>query len=107
MSGFEDREKAQQGQYAHQEKMNFNTEARASKLFGLWAADHLGLSGADANTYAMEVVEANLDEPGMDDVLRKVRADFDKKGLDISDHLMDVELAKAVEEAKKQLSSGS
>ena len=84
-------------------KMDFAVEARMSKLYGLWAAEQLGLSGADADTYAQSVVTANLEEPGFDDVLRKVRKDFDEKGLEISDHIMNVELEKAFNEAKNRL----
>ena len=103
MTSFDDREKAFENRHAHNEKLDFAVEARCCKLFGLWAAEKLGLEGANANTYAMEVVEANLDEPGFNDVFRKVRADFDAKGLDISDHMIDVEIHKALEEAKRQV----
>jgi hypothetical protein len=101
---FKDREKAFENKYAHQEKQGFDVEARCSKLFGLWAAKQLGLEGPDANTYAGEVVNANLEEPGFQDVLRKVRGDFDAKGVEVSDHVMGVELDKALTEAKKQIS---
>ena len=103
MTTFEDREKAFENKYAHEEKLGFDIEARCSKLFGLWAAQQMGLEGADAATYAMEVVESNLDEPGFQDVLRKVRTDFNDKKIEISDHLMRVELDKALEEAKRQI----
>ena len=105
MTTFDDREKAFENTFAHQEKLDFAVEARLSKLYGLWAAEQLGLDGADAETYAGEVVEANLEEPGFLDILRKVRADFDEKGLDISDHVMEAELEKCLAEAKKQLGS--
>ncbi|GJL84228.1 MAG: hypothetical protein DHS20C02_00030 [Micavibrio sp.] len=103
MNGFNDREKAFENKHAHDEAVDFTVEARCSKLYGLWAAEQLGLSGADANTYAMEVVESNLEEPGFDDVLRKVKGDFDEKSLDVSDHIMNAELDKALTEAKKQI----
>lgn len=103
MSGFEDREKAFENKYALEEKLDFAVEARASKLFGLWAASVMGLVGPDANTYAGDVVGANLEEAGFNDILRKVRKDFDTLGLLISDHVMDMELQKAVAEAKKQI----
>lgn len=105
MTTFDDREKAFESRFAHQEKLDFAVEARTSKLFGLWAAEKLGLSGADANTYAQSVVAANLEEKGFDDILRKVRKDFDAKSLEISDHLMHVELDKALAEARKQVQS--
>ena len=103
MDSFNDREKAFEDKYSHDEKVSFDVEARCSKLYGLWAAEQIGISGADAQTYAGEVVAANLEEPGFDDVLRKVRADFDEKGLEISDHVMRVELDRVLEEAKRQI----
>lgn len=103
MTTFDNREKSFESKFAYDKQMDFAVEARLSKLYGLWAAEKLGLSGADADTYASEVVVANLEEVGFDDVLRKVRKDFDEKGLDISDHTMQMELDKAFVEAKKQL----
>ncbi len=105
MTTFDDREQAFEGKFIHREKLDFAIEARTSKIFGLWAAEKLGLSGADASTYAQSVVGANLEEPGFDDVLRKVRKDFDEKNLDISDHIMNVELEKALDTAKEQIKS--
>jgi hypothetical protein len=105
MSGFDEREKAFESKFALDEKLDFAVEARTSKLFGLWAAEKLGLTGPDANTYAIEVVGANLEEVGFQDVIRKVRKDFDSKGVDVSDHIMDVELQKALVEAQKQVKS--
>lgn len=103
MSGFEDREKAFENKYAREERLGFDVEARCCKLFGLWAAEQMGLQGADALTYAHEVVSANLDEPGFDDVMRKVRADFNDKKVEVSDHLMKRHLDSALEEAKRQI----
>tara|TARA_R110001592_G_scaffold27763_21_gene102884 strand:+ start:21542 stop:21865 length:324 start_codon:yes stop_codon:yes gene_type:complete len=106
MTTFDDREKGFEGKFAHDGKLDFAVEARLSKLYGLWAAQQLGLEGADAQTYAASIVTVNLEEPGFDDILRKVRKDFDDKGLSISDHLMQAELQICLEEAQKQVSSG-
>ncbi|MFP4313343.1 MAG: DUF1476 domain-containing protein [Alphaproteobacteria bacterium] len=103
MTGFDERKDAFENKYAHDEKLNFDTEARCCKLFGLWAAEKLGISGPDADTYAKEVVMSNLEEPGFEDVFRKVRADFEEKGIEINDHQMRTEMDKALVEAKKQL----
>jgi hypothetical protein len=103
MTGFEDREKAFENRYAHQEKLSFEVEARCCKLFGLWAAEKLGLEGPDAHTYALEVVESNLEEAGFEDVLRKVRADFEDKSVEVSDHIMRTQLDQCLNEAKKQI----
>lgn len=106
MTGFNDRKDAFENKFAHDQDMMFKLEARTCKLFGLWAAEQLGLSGPDAETYAKEVVASNLEEVGYDDVKRKVRADFTGKGLDVSDHMMDAMLEKCGEEAKTQLMAG-
>ena len=103
MSGFEDREKAFENKYAREERLGFDVEARGCKIFGLWAAEQMGLTGENALTYAHDVVAANLDEPGFDDVLRKVRADFQDKKIEISDHLMNRHLESAMTEAKRQI----
>lgn len=106
MTGFNDRKDAFENKYAHDQEMMFKLEARTSKLFGLWAAEQLGLTGADADTYAREVVGANLEEAGYDDIKRKVRKDFDEKGVSVTEHMMDTMLTKAGEDAKKQLLEG-
>lgn len=103
MTTFDDREQAFERKFAHQEKVDFAVEARTSKLFGLWAAEKLGITGDAATTYAQSVVAANLKEAGFDDILEKVRKDFKDKGVEVSDHLMNVELDKALAEARKQI----
>lgn len=86
MTTFEDREKGFERKFAHDEELKFKATARRNKLLGLWAAEQLGLSGDDAQAYAREIVKADLAEPGEEDVFRKVRSDFDAKGVGQSDH---------------------
>lgn len=105
MSSFNDRENAFENKFANEEKLDFAVEARCSKLFGLWVAEQIGLGSADADTYAMEVVESNLEEPGFEDVLRKVNKDLDDKNIEISDHVLRTQLNSALEEAKRQLAA--
>ena len=76
MSTFNDREKAFEEKFAHDAEMQFKAEARRNKLLGLWAAELLGKSGEDANAYAAEVVKADLQETGDEDVYRKVATDL-------------------------------
>jgi hypothetical protein len=76
MTTFDDRENAFEAKFAHDSEMQFRAEARRNKLLGLWAADLLGKSGDDAAAYAVEVVSADFDEPGDEDVVRKVVADL-------------------------------
>jgi hypothetical protein len=104
MSGFDKREEGFEKKFAHDEELRFKAMARRNKLLGLWAAEKLALSGADADAYAKSVVVADFDEPGDEDVYRKVRADFEAKGVPVSDDelraTMNELLAKAVEEIK-------
>ena len=76
MSTFDDRENAFENKFAHDEAMKFKAEARTNKLLGLWAAELLGKSGDDAAAYAAEVVKADFEEAGHEDVVRKVAADL-------------------------------
>lgn len=99
----DDRKDAFEKKYAHDQELMFKVEARTCKLFGLWVAEQIGLSGADAETYAKEVVSANLEEAGFNDVKRKVVPDLQAKGKDVSDHILDRQLEIALEEAQKQL----
>ena len=86
MTQFDKREEAFELQFAHNEELKFKATARRNKLLGLWAAEKLGLSGAEADSYALAVVMSDFEEPGDHDVLRKIRKDFDAKGVEQSDH---------------------
>ncbi|MGY4307543.1 hypothetical protein ACVIJ6_004786 [Bradyrhizobium sp. USDA 4369] len=81
MTTFDKREDAFEKQFAHDEELKFKAEARRNKLLGLWAAEKLGKSGADADAYAKEVVAADFEEAGDADVLRKVLGDLSAKGV--------------------------
>jgi hypothetical protein len=76
MTTFDDRENAFENKYAHDQEMQFRAEARRNKLMGLWVADILGKSGEDADAYAKEVVKADFEEAGHEDVMRKVMGDL-------------------------------
>ena len=76
MTTFDDRESAFENKFAHDEEMKFKATARANKLLGLWAAELLGKSGDEANAYAIEVVKADFEEAGHEDVVRKVAGDL-------------------------------
>jgi hypothetical protein len=76
MTTFDERESAFENKFAHDEEMAFKAEARRNKLLGLWAAEKLGKSGEEAESYALEVVKSDFEEPGSEDVYRKVAADL-------------------------------
>ncbi len=86
MAQFDDRKKAFENKFAHDEELKFRANAKRNKLLGLWAAELMGLTGNEAANYAKEVIKADLIEPGEEDVYRKVKGDLDASGLDISEH---------------------
>lgn len=86
--GFDDRKKAFENKWAHDEELRFKVTARRNKLLGLWAAGEMGLTGEAAASYAKEIVVADLAETGDEDVVRKILADFSAKGVTRSDHLI-------------------
>ena len=108
MTTFEDREKGYERKFAHDQELKFRATARRNKMLGLWAAEQLGLSGEEAQAYAKEVIKADLEIPGDVDVFRKIRRDFDAKGVQKSDHqirskivdLMGVAISQIEAEAK-------
>ena len=79
MTTFDNREKAFESKFAQDADMQFRAEARRNKLLGLWAAGLLGKSGDGAAAYAMEVVNADFEEAGVEDVVRKVAGDLGAK----------------------------
>ncbi|MEQ9520068.1 MAG: DUF1476 domain-containing protein [Parvibaculum sp.] len=106
MSTFDKREEGFENKFAHDAELRFKAEARRDKLVGLWAAELMGLTGADADAYAKSVVAEDLKEAGDEDVFRKLRADLDAKGVAQSDHqirrTMDEMLARAVDEIQNK-----
>jgi len=100
---FDKREEGFEKKFAHDEELKFKATARRDKMLGLWAADKLGLAGAQAEAYSKEVVLAEFQEDH--DIFKKIRADFDAKKLAVSDEeirrVMGELMAKAVAETKK------
>ena len=81
MTTFDDREQAFEKKFALDEELRFKATARRNKLLGLWAAERLGRSGAEADAYAKTVVMSDFEEAGEGDVLRKVRGDLEAAGI--------------------------
>jgi hypothetical protein len=106
MTTFDKREEGFEKKFAHDEEMRFKANSRRNKLLGLWAAGQLGLSGPDAEAYAKEVVVADFEEAGDDDVFRKVRKDFDAKGVKQSDQQIRATMTSLMEEAIAQIKAG-
>ena len=104
MSNMKDREEGFERKFVFDEELRFKANARRNRALGMWAAEKLGKSGADAEAYAKEVVISDIEEAGDHDVFRKIRADFDTAGVDQSDHqirrTMDELMAQAIEQIK-------
>jgi hypothetical protein len=105
MTSFNDREKAYEKKFAHDAELKFKASARRNKLLGQWAAEKMGITGDEADNYAKGVVLADLEEPGEEDVFRKIRGDFDEAGIDQSDHQIRRTMAELMDTAVGQIES--
>lgn len=105
MTTFDDRDRAFENKYAHDQELQFKVMARRNKLLGLWAAAKLGKSTGDADAYAKEVVMSDFEEAGDDDVLRKVLGDLTAGGISITDVQLRAEMNRLLGEAKLQIMS--
>lgn len=103
MTDFNDRERAEEAKFAHDQDMHFRVQARRNRLLGHWAAEHMSLSDVEAEAYAKSVVQAEFEESGDEDVVRKLLGDLVSAGIDISEGDVRTAMdAKAVE-ARRQL----
>ena len=103
MSQFEDRQKGQEAKFAFDAEKKFKAEARRNKLLGIWAAELMSLSGDAANAYAAEVVAADFEEAGDEDVFRKVSADLKAKGVAVAEDVIRHKMAALVAVANQQI----
>ncbi|WP_062229052.1 DUF1476 domain-containing protein [Aureimonas frigidaquae] len=102
---FDDRKQEFESRYAHDQELRFRVEARRNKLLGLWAAEKLGLSGAEADAYALDVVKADLQSHGDADVQAKIVADFAAAGVTQSEHQIRRRMDELLLEAEAQVKS--
>ncbi|MEH6724960.1 MAG: DUF1476 domain-containing protein [Hyphomicrobiales bacterium] len=105
MTTFDKRKDAYESKFAHDEELRFKSEARRNKLLGLWAAEKLGFAGEKATEYAGAVVASDFDEPGDEDVFRKVRADFDQANVAVSDQELREKMVNLMAVAVQQIES--
>jgi hypothetical protein len=104
MTTFDKREEAFEQQFAHDEELKFKATARCNKMLGLWAAEKLGLKGAEADSYALSIVMADLE--GQHDVVRKIRTDFNAKGVEQSDHQISRTMTELMARAVADIKAG-
>jgi hypothetical protein len=111
MTTFDERERAFEKKFAMDEELRFKATVRRNKLLGLWAAQKLGLAGAEADAYAKEVVRTDFQRPGDDDLVEKLREDFAAKGVAQTDeqiHAAIVEMmATAIREVEAERGKSS
>lgn len=100
MSSIDDRGAAFEAQFAHDAELQFKVEARRNKLLGLWAADLLGRTGDAADAYAVEVVKADFEEAGDEDVFRKLSGDLGDR---VDEAAIRQQMKSALQEAKAQI----
>jgi len=106
MTTFDKREEGFEKKFALDEEQKFRAMARRNKLLGLWAAEKMGLVGAEAEAYAKQVVTADMAEAGDHDVFRKVRGDFDAKKVAQSDHQIRRTMDELMQTAAEQIKAG-
>jgi hypothetical protein len=106
MTTFDKREEGFEKKFALDEEQKFKALARRNRLLGMWAADQLGISGDEAAAYAKEVVAADFEEAGDDDVLRKVEKDFVAKGVKLDGAAIRAKMNELLAEAIAQVKAG-
>jgi hypothetical protein len=106
MSNFGDREKAFENQFAHDEEMKFRVTARRNRLVGAWAAEKMGLTPEETDAYAKAVVQADFEEAGDEDVIRKLLGDLVAAGVDADDAMVRAALDEKMVEARRQFIEG-
>lgn len=103
MTDFNDRERAEEAKFARDEDMHFRVQAHRNRLLGQWAAERMGLSAVEAEAYAKAVVQADFEEAGDEDVVRKLLGDLVSAGLDLSEADIRAALEAKSVEARRQL----
>jgi hypothetical protein len=103
MTQFDDRERAFETKFAHDEEMKFRVLARRNKLLGEWAARKMGLSEEEMDSYAKDVVRADFEEAGDGDVIRKVLGDLTSAGIEVEESEIRATLDHKAVEAKRQI----
>jgi len=103
MTDFKDRERGEEAKYAHDQDMQFRIAARRNRLLGEWAAGRMNLSAAETDAYAKAVVQADFEEAGDEDVIRKLLGDLTSAGVETSDAEVRTALEDKTVEAKRKL----
>jgi hypothetical protein len=106
MTSFDDRERAFESKFAHDADLQFRIVARRNRLLGEWAAEHMGLTAEERDAYAKAVVQADFEEVGDDDVVRKLVADFAAAGVEMDEAAVRSAMTDKAAEARRQFIEG-
>lgn len=107
MGQFDDRERGEEKKFQLDQELEFKAQARRAKIVGRWAAGLMGLADQAAEDYAKSVVIADLEEAGVEDLFRKIRADLDMHAVELSDHQIRAKMEEALAEARISVKSGA
>lgn len=102
MTTFDSRENAFENMFAHDEEMMFKVTARRNKLVGIWAAEKMGLTAEETSSYAISVVQADFEEAGDEDVVRKLMGDLTSAGVEVDEAMVRTALDEKMVEARRQ-----
>jgi hypothetical protein len=103
MTLFNEREKAFEDEFAHDQEMAFRVSARRNKLLGHWAASKMGLTAEETDSYGKSIVQADFEEGGDEDVIRKILGDLTAAGVEATDEDVRQAMAEVTIEARRQL----
>ncbi len=100
MANLYEQEKLSEDKFFYDSRIDFELEARAAKLFGLWAAEKLGLTGENAEEYARKILDINIQAAGFEDIISRIADDLGSNKINFSKHLLEIEMEKALSIAR-------
>ncbi len=103
---FKEREKGEEFRFEMEQELRFKAESRRNRLLGEWLAHKFGLTADETDAYVKEVIASDLEEPGIEDVIRKVMADIEERGAGITEEDVRAEMARLFSEALEQVKTG-
>ena len=101
MNKFNDREKSFENKFAHDQELQFKVTARRNKYLAEWVSKRLGKNDIETDNYIKELIKADFEEPGDQDIIRKIKKDFEKNNISLESTELDQEIKNCLESAKK------
>ena len=101
MNKFNDREKSFENKFAHDQELQFKVTTRRNKYLAEWVSKRLGKNDIETDNYIKELIKADFEEPGDQDIIRKIKKDFEKNNISLESAELDQEIKNCLERAKK------